>query len=245
MTSNKPLLIIKTGNTVPQLREQGEDFEDWFIAGCGVGAADVVVVSVFLGEELPAPEDVSGVIITGSPAYVTDQEPWNFTAADFIKDAVAAEIPVLGVCYGHQLLAWAFAGEVGFHPAGREIGSVDITLSAAANDDLLFAGMPATLKTQVSHQQSVLSLPPGAVHLAGNEFEPNHAFRIGKFAWGIQFHPEFDARVTGAYLNARRDALVAEGLDVERLESELAQSPESTALLRRFAELSGFAVPPN
>ena len=243
MPSNKPLLIIKTGNTVAPLREQGEDFEDWFIAGCGVTDDEVLVVSVFLGEVLPAPEDVSGVIITGSPAYVTDQEPWNFSTAEFIKSAVAAEIPVLGVCYGHQLLAWAFAGDVGFHPEGREIGSVEISLSAAAQDDLLFTGMPATMTVQVSHQQSVLGLPAGALHLASNEFDPNHAFRIGKFAWGIQFHPEFDARISGAYLNARRGALIAEGLDVEQLESELAESPESHALLRRFAELSGFTVP--
>ena len=99
------------------------------------------------------------------------------------------------------------------------------------------------MTVQVSHQQSVLGLPAGALHLASNEFDPNHAFRIGKFAWGIQFHPEFDARISGAYLNARRGALIAEGLDVEQLESELAESPESHALLRRFAELSGFTVP--
>ncbi len=245
MTSNKPLLIMKTGNTIPALRQQGEDFQDWFVSGCGVSADDVEVVSVFLGETLPALDTISGIIITGSPAYVTDQEPWNYTAADFLKQAVAQDVPVLGVCYGHQLLAWAFAGEVGFHPDGREIGSVDITLSPAAAEDRLFSGLPTVLKVQVSHQQSVLRLPPGALHLASNDFDPNHAFRLGRSAWGIQFHPEFDAQITRAYLEWRKQDLQKEGLDAEALIAQLAESPESATLLRRFAEIAGFDAPLN
>ena len=75
------LLIIKTGNTIPGLRQQGEDFEDWFIAQSGYPAEAFTVRSLFLGEPLPDLANTAGIIVTGSPAYVTDLEPWNVICA--------------------------------------------------------------------------------------------------------------------------------------------------------------------
>ena len=145
---------------------------------------------------------------------------------------------MLGVCYGHQLLAWAFGGEVGFHPDGREIGSVPVNLTDAARADRLFAELPAQFVAQVSHQQSVLSLPEEAILLGWNDFEPNHAFRLGQTSWGVQFHPEFTAEITRAYINARQADLQAEGLPVAALLESTEPSPESAALLRRFCTLA-------
>jgi len=234
----RTLLIIKTGNTIPSLRQQGEDFEDWFIARSGFPAEAFTVRSLFLGEPLPDLADTAGVIVTGSPAYVTDLEPWNDIAAGYLRDAHDREIPVLGVCYGHQLLAWAFAGEVGFHPAGREIGTVVVRTTGAAGSDRLFADLPPVFDAQVSHQQAVLSLPDEAVLLASNDFDPHHAFRLGQTSWGVQFHPEFDASTIRAYIDARRADLEAEGLPVDALRESCRPSPESAALLRRFCVLA-------
>jgi GMP synthase (glutamine-hydrolysing) len=234
----RTLLIIKTGNTIPSLRQQGEDFEDWFIAQSGYPVEAFTVRSLFLGEPLPDLADTAGIIVTGSPAYVTDLEPWNDIAAGYLRDAHEREVPVLGVCYGHQLLAWAFGGDVGFHPAGREIGSVAVHTTDAASDDRLFAELPAQFTAQVSHQQSVLGLPQGAILLASNDFDPHHAFRLGQTSWGVQFHPEFNAGITRAYITARQDDLRAEGLPVEHLLQSARPSPESAALLRRFCALA-------
>ena len=239
---DKTLLIIKTGNTIASLRNRGEDFEDWFIAGCALPSAAFTVRSLFLGEPMPDLAETAGIIITGSPAYVTDLEPWNEIGAAYLREAHEREIPILGVCYGHQLLAWAFGGEVGFHPHGREIGSVDIELTAAASQDALLGTLPARFLAQVSHQQSVLKLPPQAVLLAHNDFEPNHAFRIGRSTWGIQFHPEFSAEVMAAYIRERADDLKAEGWQTEKLLSEVASSPDAAALLRHFSLLASKAV---
>lgn len=228
---------MKTGNTIAELRAEGVDFEDWFIAGTGFSPEQVTVNSLFLGEPLPDLAHTSGIIITGSPAYITDLEPWNEIAAAYILDAYDRGVPMLGVCYGHQLLAWAFGGEVDFHPQGREIGSVRIELTGAGREDVLLGAAGHSFVAQVSHQQSVMKLPVQAVRLALNDFDPNHGFRIGDRAWGIQFHPEFDAEITRAYIEARKEDIQREGLDSEALLRGVQASPESAAILQRFAGL--------
>jgi GMP synthase (glutamine-hydrolysing) len=143
----------------------------------------------------------------------------------------------LGVCYGHQLLAWAFGGEVGFHPGGREIGTVDVELTQAAASDVLFAEMPTQFSVQASHLQSVLSLPNEAVLLARNSFDAHHVFRLGSSTWGVQFHPEFSAHVMSTYIRERSADIVREGLNVEELLARVDATPVSASLLRRFATL--------
>ncbi len=215
----------------------GEDFEHWFIRGSGQDAKLFICCAIDQHQALPDLDEIAGIIITGSAAYVTDLAPWNFTAADYLQAAQARQLPILGVCYGHQLLAWAFAGEVGFHPMGREIGTFGITLTAASASDPLFQGTTKQFEVQVSHQQSVLRLPQQAVLLAKNSFEPHHAFRLGKTTWGVQFHPEFSAGILRAYIQERSETIAAEGLDVEQLLSRVEETPQSAELLKRFIEI--------
>jgi len=234
----KPILILKTGNTIPSLLRTGVDFEDWIAAGCQLKPQDLIVVAVFEDQPLPELSSVAGVIVTGSPAYVTDKEAWSERSAAFLCSAVHRKIPVLGICYGHQLLAHALNGVIGFHPGGREIGTAEIELTGQIHNDRLFSGFPKIFKGQVSHQQTVLELPTGAVRLASNDFEPNHAFRIGDTAWGVQFHPEFSAATTAAYINERRDQLINEGLDPDSLQQKIEETPTSASLLLRFRQLA-------
>lgn len=236
--SNK-ILIIKTGNTLPSLQAEAEDFEDWFISGSGLDASRFICCAVDKGEALPAIDDVVAAIVTGSPAYVTDLAPWNEIAAEYLRVLHAQQKPILGVCYGHQLLAWAFGGEVGFHPNGREIGTVDIALTEAAASDVLFAKMPREFSAQASHLQSVLSLPNEAVLLAKNSFDAHHAFRLGSSTWGVQFHPEFSARVMSSYIRERSGDIAKEGLNVEDLLARVSATPVSAGLLQLFVALLG------
>jgi len=234
--SNK-ILIIKTGNTIPSLLDENEDFEDWFIRVSGLDSSRFICCAVDKGETLPALEDVAAAIVTGSPAYVTDLAPWNEIAADYLRLLHARQKPILGVCYGHQLLAWAFGGEVGFHPGGREIGTVDVELTQDAASDALFVKMPREFMAQASHLQSVLTLPDEAVLLAWNSFDAHHAFRLGSSTWGVQFHPEFSAHVMSAYIRERSDDIARDGLNVEELLARVEATPVSASLLRRFAAL--------
>lgn len=230
----KPFLIIKTGNTIPALLEAGEDFEDWFADALGLAVDQCLVVSLHLGEALPSLDSVTAIIITGSPAYLTDLDPWNFEAARYILKAHQQRLPLLGVCYGHQLIAWAMGGAIGFHPNGREIGTVALNLTEEAKTDKIFEHLPHSFKANASHQQSVLRLPKSAVRLASNDFEPNHGFRIGESTWGVQFHPEFSKQATAAYIHARRASIVAEGLNADNLIENVDHTPESASLLVHF-----------
>ena len=231
------VLIVKTGNTLPPIAASRGDFESWIGAGMGVDPARVRAVRVFAGEALPQPGGLGGVVVTGSSAMVSDRETWSETTAAWLAEAVAEATPLLGICYGHQLLAHGLGGRVAKNPFGREIGSVDVALTREAAGDDLLGGGPAAFRAQTSHVESVLELPPGATLLATTGLDPNHAFRVGRSAWGVQFHPEFDEDITRDYLRARRTVITSEGLDVGRLIAGVGPAPHATAVLRRFARL--------
>lgn len=237
----RPVAILVCGRTVPPVAARCGDFADWFRAGLGLDERAAPAIDLAAGEPLPAVEALGGVAVTGSPAMVTEEEPWSVAAERWLGRAHAAGLPLLGVCYGHQLLARALGGEAGWNPAGREIGSVPLTLTAAADDDPLLGGLESPLIVQQSHSQSVLRLPAGAVLLGSSALDPHQAFRVGPTSWGLQFHPEFDARIVRGYIAYRRDAIAAEGLDPEALDRGARDDPRARQVLARFAAVAAGA----
>lgn len=230
----KPIIIVKTGGTYPDMAARYGDFEDWFVARMDRSAGTIETVSPFSGEPLPPAASFGGIIITGSHDMVTEKHPWSEKTADWVRQAVEAGIPLLGVCYGHQLLAHAMGGVVGDNPKGKEMGTVSIRLNRNGRKDRLFEGTPETFVAQACHSQSVMQLPAGATLLASSDMDPHHAFVIGRRAWGVQFHPEFDGKILRLYVQRFAADLKAQGCDVERLLADIRETPESEALLRRF-----------
>ncbi|HEY3496339.1 MAG TPA: hypothetical protein VGK73_16680, partial [Polyangiaceae bacterium] len=96
--------------------------------------------------------------------------------------------------------------------------------------------LPSPLLANMSHRDSATLLPPGARVLARTRLEPHAAVRFLPRAWGVQFHPEFDADVMRGYIDARRGVLAEEGIDPSALAAE--DAPFASALLQRFVELS-------
>lgn len=233
-----PVLIVKTGTTLPSVAQRRGDYESWIAQGLGVSQTEVEVANVYLDEPLPPVRELSAIVITGSSAMVTDREPWSERTAEWLRAAVSANTPVLAICYGHQLLAHALGGSVGYNPRGRQIGTIDVTLTEQGQSDPLFGGLSAVLHLPVSHRQAVVALPDGARILATSARDPNHAVRLGERVWGVQFHPEFDADIVRDYIEARREQLQAEGLDAEQLYNSATDSGHGPLLLRRFADLA-------
>lgn len=232
------ILIVKTGSAVKTARQRRGDYERWIGAGLGVAADDLDVRSVDRGEALPRADEVRGIVITGSSAMVTDAAPWSEAAARWLRGAVMHGTPVLGICYGHQLLAHALGGVVDYNPQGRRLGTVDVHLTDAAKDDPLFDELPDVLHVAVSHRQVVVRPPEGVTLLATTSHDPHHAYRAGERAWGVQFHPEYDADIVRAVLDDRREQLLDEGLDPDQLARDARDTGHGTRLLRRFADLA-------
>jgi GMP synthase (glutamine-hydrolysing) len=233
----KPLLIVKTGDTMPHLQRRRNDFEDWVIDGFDGIIDDIVIAAPHRGDRLPSPAAHSGVVITGSHAMVTDQEDWSERTADWIPNVIASEKPLLGICYGHQLMARALGGRVDASPIGVEIGTVEISLRPETAFDPLFQHLPQRIKVHASHTQSVTELPPNTSLLASSSNEPHHAFSIGAAAWGIQFHPEFDADIMDTYIDELDGLIRSSGQDPEVLKQKIEDTPYSRFILKCFAEI--------
>ena len=228
------LLILKTGSTYPTIRQTFGDFEDWFLRHLE-GETSLVVRDVTREGPPDSVIDWQGVVITGSPAMVTEREPWSEQTAAWLREAVGQDVPVLGVCYGHQLLAHAFGGRVGFREQGRESGTFQVGLNADGEQDPLLGQLPAEFPAHLTHAQSVLELPAEARLLARSDGEPHQAFRLGRHAWGVQFHPEFDERIMRCNLETQSRDLEGEGQQPADLLANVRETPQATSLLRRFA----------
>jgi len=238
MISAKKIAIIKTGDTLAHLIPEYGDFEDWIAAGLQVSFQDIRVVNVEQHQPLPEISDLKGVVISGSHAMVTQNLDWSLGLEAWIPRLIQERVPLLGICYGHQLIARAMGGVVDYHPQGLEIGTTDIELAGPGlENDPLFGKFPSKFKAHVVHSQTVLRLPESAVSLAKNGFEPHHGFRIGPSAWGIQFHPEFNAAVEKAYIAHLSETIVQWGKNPVQVQERVEETPIAAMVLQRFANL--------
>lgn len=235
--SMSDLLIIKTGTGRPSLSARDGDFEDWILEGMQFPRDRAAVADVYCGHPLPTYDAIAGVVITGSHAMVTAHEDWSEHTATWLPGAVERRIPILGICYGHQLLAYALGGTVADNPQGLEYGTIEVVLAETAQRDPLLGGLGARLQVQVCHDQSVLQLPRDAMLLASSAMDVHQASVVGQSAWGLQFHPEFDAATVQICIEESRDALVRQGSNPDRLLENCVDTAFGSEILRRFARI--------
>ncbi|MDR0701908.1 MAG: glutamine amidotransferase [Azoarcus sp.] len=231
----KPILILQTGSASRAIQRRYGDYDRMFVRAGGLEKLDarhlVRRVHAERGERPERPHVYAGALVTGSDAMVTDRLPWSEAAAGWLCDALDAGLPVLGVCYGHQLLAHALGGVVEDHPAGLELGTREISLYPRAGQEPLLDGMPRRYAVNLFHAQTVASLPKGAEALAGSAHDPHQILRYAPMVWSTQFHPEFDGEIMAALLEKER----ALGNPAAR-HAEAADAPHALAMLRRFVE---------
>ncbi len=232
----KSVLIIQVGSAPESLRQTHGDLPLWFCEALGCSPDEVEIVRVFDDETLPAPDASRVAIITGSWAMVSDKLPWSEKTAAWIRDAMAIEMPLFGVCYGHQLMAWALGGDVQYHPQGREAGTKTVWLSAAAANDPLLRHLPESFPAHLTHKQTVTRLPEGASVLAFSAHDKHQIIRYGPRAVSVQFHPEMTPEIASDLLRMNRAALEQEGSDAESLVAGVLPAPGSADILRRFVQ---------
>lgn len=198
MHTSLPLAIIQLETPPDSVMDAVGQQRDWFVSALNLQPDEYRVFRPDLGDALPAPESVSAAILSGSWAMVTDHADWSERTAAWIRGAVEQALPLLGVCYGHQLMAYALGGEVGDNPNGWERGLQQLEAAADYEQEPLMAGLPPHFSAWLSHRQSVLTPPVGATVLARSALDGCQIIRYSDSALSVQFHPEF----TGAIMNA-------------------------------------------
>jgi GMP synthase (glutamine-hydrolysing) len=181
--------------------------------------------------ELPDPEAVDGAIITGSRASTYWDEPWIDDLRTWLRNADEAGIPLLGVCFGHQILAEALGGTVA-DMGEYELGYREIE---RREDCPLFEEVPEHSTVFATHHDAVTDLPPGASLTAENEYGI-HGYRRDH-AFGVQFHPEFD-RETAVDLIEDKD-LPTETIEAARTtvtDENVAAAKQVTVVLENFCD---------
>jgi GMP synthase (glutamine-hydrolysing) len=185
-----------------------------------------IIVRLDLGQALPEINDVSGLVSLGGimGAYEEDQHEFLAAEKELLRDAVARELPVLGICLGCQLLADSLGGSA-FKADSHEVEFGPLYVAAAATDD----GVIGPLATDVlSFHGDTWEPPPGAEVLARSERYP-HAFRFGS-AVGVQAHPEASTEIARGWVeHYGREKLLAEGVDPDRLLADMDVAEEANA----------------
>lgn len=135
-----------------------------------------------------------GVILGGSEASAWEDSPFNDHLLDLIAICKNDEVPLLGICFGAQLLGRALGGHVARHPEGIELGAPAIRISEKGRQHFIFDGFQGGCIWSVeTHSDAVMTLPPDCELLASTAHTPVQAFSFGGLLTGVQFHPEMDS----------------------------------------------------
>ncbi len=209
------LLMIQPGTAPQSLLPSAGDFDDWFRRAMEKEAVGFTVAKPDRNEALPEAAGFDGVLMTGSLASLVSPLPWMEATARYLRHVVEAGKPFLGVCFGHQMLAYAFGARVVRNPQGFELGSCEVELTAQGREDPLFAGLPDKLLVAETHEDIVAEPPAPIRVLAKNRLSPVQAIAVGSNAWGVQFHPEMTEQML-AGLSAPRTAPMVHGPQILR-----------------------------
>lgn len=235
---SRPVCLYVVGAPPPAVAATFGQFRDWFAP---LSEATLEAVDGTRARKLDI-RGFAGLVITGSAASLTEPEPWMSEAEELIRRAGEVGVPVLGVCFGHQLVAAAFGGRVEASPAGWEVSTWPIELTEDGRSDPLFAGLPYQFDAILSHRDAVVpeSIEVGFTSLARNG-HGNQALAVGDSVRGVQFHPEFSSAIIRAYIEQRAEELATDANDrgrADRLPAALIErardTPDAAAVVANF-----------
>lgn len=203
-STNRTVLVVQHVE-VEGLGLLGELFTERRIGTTWVGPSDSIAATAL--------EGVDGLVVLGGPmgVYETDRHPRLRDEMRLLTDAIARDVPVLGICLGSQLLAAALGARV-YPGKQKEIGWLDVALEPAAAGDLLFQSVPTQFRALHWHGD-VFDLPSGATHLASSELTTHQAFSYEGKAWGLLFHLEAGSAEVRTMADTFAEEVTAAGVD--------------------------------
>ena len=202
------IAILEAGRTNPDMPAEFHDYPDMFetLFADQPNSADFrfSIVPVIDDVFPQSVDDYDGYLVTGSAHGVYDDTPFIPRLMVFIRKIFAAGKPLVGICFGHQIVAHALGGHAAKYDDGWGIGTMLIKMVGAV--DWIPSDIDQLDLIHV-HQDQVMTLPPDAVRLAQSDFCKNAAFAIGKQVFAIQGHPEFTPAYTNALIDIREDKI--------------------------------------
>lgn len=188
--------ILQTGRTPDEMRADHGDYDDLFkrlLDGRGFTFETYPVLDGVLPTSV---NDADGWLLTGSKFGTYEGHEWIAPLEKFLRQAFAAAVPIVGVCFGHQILAQALGGKVEKFSGGWQVGATDYVRADGAKDTIM-----------AWHQDQVVELPEGAAVIGASDLCANAMLAYGDKALTVQAHPEFTPAFLRDLLNARRDVL--------------------------------------
>ena len=212
------IAILEAGRTNPDMPAEFHDYPDMFetLFADQPNRADFCfsVVPVIDDVFPQSVDDYDGYLVTGSAYGVYDDAHFIPRLMAFIRKIFAAGKPLVGICFGHQIVAHALGGHAAKFDDGWGIGTMPIKMVGAVE------WIPSDID-QLDlihvHQDQVMTLPPDAVRLAQSDFCKNAAFAISKQVFAIQGHPEFTPAYTNALIDIREDKIGKERAETARI----------------------------
>jgi len=203
--------ILKTGDVNPDIVARHGEYADMFVRLLSPLDDDLsfFVVDVDGGEDLGDPGQAQGWLITGSRHGVYEDHAWIAPLKQFLRDAIAASIPVVGVCFGHQILAEAMGGRVVKSTRGWGLG---VHGYAPAQAPAWLSPLDRPWTAHAVHQDHVIVQPPESTVIARSDFCEFAALLYGDpdrpSAISVQAHPEFDADMVRDLIKVRLSSIV-------------------------------------
>ena len=225
----KNIIILDCGSSLLEVSQQFGYIPNWIMELLQNKDCSFQWVKSYEGETVNHTEG-DAWIITGSPRSVYDELDWMLDMEDKIINAQHHNKPVLGICFGHQLIAKSFGGRVELNPNGWELGAYPIGLTERGLKSRILSGFNNHSIVYQSHGDCVTVLPENAIELALNK-KGNQAFTIHKNMYGVQFHPEFSLDIIKKYVSVRS----ASGVIVD--DPSVPESNQGQAVLHNFIDL--------
>ncbi|MGR5220305.1 type 1 glutamine amidotransferase [Vibrio parahaemolyticus] len=180
--------------------------------------------------ELPHHDECHGFIITGSVHNAYDNDPWILALIEWIVSCEARRKPLVGICFGHQLVARALGGTVQKSDKGWGLGSYEVQITAQKKWMNLSVD---TVRLLVSHQDQVIIVPSGVKVIARNDFCPNFMLVRDNHLFTVQGHPEFSTSFTEKLVEKRKHLLSPEYYQQAFIEID---KPQDSALILHWID---------
>ncbi|MDV6329765.1 glutamine amidotransferase-related protein [Asticcacaulis sp. 201] len=204
MRTDDYIAILETGIPPAGLDATYGSYADMFSTLLAGEGRAFRVFKTLAGELPPHDAQLKGVVITGSPAGVYEGDPWIIALMEWLR-ALDTQTPVVGICFGHQVMAQAWGGHVEKSPKGWGVGLHEYNVQAHDLWQTLAGKGAQTIACAVTHQDQVVKLPDNAIVLAGSEFTPHGAiYYTGRKGLSFQCHPEFCEDFASELLISRR-----------------------------------------